>query len=157
MNIWTPLEERHLPEVDRIADLLHPDLPEGPHVFRNRLEVFPRGCLALGDPPMGYCIMHPYALGEVPRLNATIETPPNPTCLHIHDVAVLPEARGKGASAEAVRIALGVATEMGIDHLQLVSVHQTHPLWERLGFRESQSPAALHYGEGARYMTRGVR
>jgi GNAT superfamily N-acetyltransferase len=135
-----------LPEVAAIAALCHPDLPEPPEVFAERLALFPAGCwMAEG----GYAIAHPWA-GEAPALAARLGTLPEaPDHLFLHDVALRPAARGRGL----LPALLARLEALGLPEIRLVAVRGTRALWARHGFVPS-GPAKPGYGTGAEAMRR---
>lgn len=154
---WSPLGAGDLGGLCEIAALAHPDLPERVEVFGEKLRLFPAGCLkySLGGRMAGYGLAHPWELHSAPKLDAFLGAlPPEPGCVYIHDVALRPEARGRGAAAAFVRHAEGLARERGLRALALVSVYGTAPLWGRLGFRPDDGPDLAGYGKDARYMVR---
>jgi acetyltransferase (GNAT) family protein len=83
---------KDLPEVDRIADAVHTDLPERLEIFLEKFRLFPEGCFALEQDGklVGYGISHPWTLNEIPPLDSFYPI----QCLYLHDVAIIPEARG---------------------------------------------------------------
>jgi Acetyltransferase (GNAT) family len=94
---WRPLTQGDLPEVDRIADAVHTELPERLEIFLEKFRLFPGGCFALEQEGklVGYGISHPWTLNEIPPLDSFLKALPDPaTCLYLHDVAIIPEARG---------------------------------------------------------------
>lgn len=154
---WLPLAEGDLAALCAAAARLHPGLPERPEVFAEKLRLCPEGCrkLEAGGALAGYAIGHPWTLGSAPKLDAFLGAlPAAPDCFYIHDVAVLPAARGLGAAAAYVDYAAGLARGRGLRALALVSVYGTAPLWARLGFAPAAGPGLASYGPGAVYMTR---
>ncbi len=156
---WRPAAAKDLLDIQRIADQIHPDLHERPEVFAERLLLFPEGCFALvrNRRVVGYGLSHPWLLNSIPPLDQFLGSiPRSPECLLIHDVAVLPQARGQDAAGILVRLAAKLARKRGIPRLALVSVYGTLPLWTRLGFEVipngSLTDMLESYGESARYM-----
>ena len=154
-----PLLESDIDEVDRIAREIHPNLPERKDVFAEKAKLFPRGCykLVFEDRTAGYAISHPWKLFSIPPLDDFLEAlPHSPDCIYIHDVAVLPEARGHNVAGEFVSVISQVAREMHILHLSCVSVYGTDVLWARFGFRvvyeDEIAEKLVSYGESAKYM-----
>jgi GNAT superfamily N-acetyltransferase len=135
-----------LAEIATIAALCHPDLPEPPSVFAERLALFPAGCFAaLG----GYAIAHPWA-GEAPPLATLLRALPEaPDHLFLHDVALRPEARGHGL----LPALLARLDALGWPETRLVAVRGTRVLWERHGFAATGA-AKPSYGAGAVAMRR---
>jgi GNAT superfamily N-acetyltransferase len=87
--------------------------------------------------------------------------PPGADTLHIHDVALLPDQRGRGLGGAALKVLTGVAGRHGLLWLSLIAVHGTPPYWARYGFRDAApavtEPSSLaSYGADARYMARPV-
>lgn len=160
---WRPAHPSDLPAIGAIAARIHPDLPERPEVFAEKMRLYPDGCrvLVAGDEIAGYGLAHPWKQHQIPPLDHFLERlPEDADCLYVHDIAVLPDRRGGIARAYVTGIA-ELARASGITALALVSVYATRPLWERLGFRAVAADATLHaklacYGEGATYMLRDL-
>jgi ribosomal protein S18 acetylase RimI-like enzyme len=161
---WRPLRISDLPAISAIATRIHPDLPERPEVFAEKLRLYPDGCRVLvsGDAIGGYALAHPWTQHRIPQLDGLLERlPEDADCIYVHDVAVLPEFRG-GIARDYVATVEALARASNITTLALVSVYATRPLWERLGFRPVATDAELYaklasYGENATYMLRDVR
>ena len=156
--LWVPMTRADLPILDAIADSIHPTLPERLEVFAEKFELFPQGCFTLmhDGKAAGYGVSHPWKLFSIPPLDAFLEKiPADADCLYMHDVAVLPEARGHNASGLYVEKIRQVARGMGIEKLACVSVLGTSVLWARHGFRAADvpDPAKLEsYGKTPVYM-----
>jgi hypothetical protein len=156
---WVPLLNLDLHSVNQIADHVHTSLPERPDVFAEKLSLFPQGCrkLLLDNRSVGYGISHSWVLNSIPPLDEfLVALPPEPQCLYIHDVVVLPEARGHNASGLYVEYIKALAKVMHIQALALVSVYGTDVLWSRFGFQTILNPSLtkklLTYGATAKYM-----
>jgi hypothetical protein len=150
-----------LQAINRIADMVHVDLPERPEVFAEKLRLFPQGCFALvqGGGIVGYGISHPWILYNIPPLDTFLnELPLHSECLFIHDVVVLPQVRTRGFAVRLVQLLVGIALQQSIPFLALVSVYDTHPLWTRYGFKimsnQQLTNKFITYGATAKYMTR---
>jgi ribosomal protein S18 acetylase RimI-like enzyme len=157
--IWRPLREEDLQEIDRIADTVHTELPERPEVFMEKFHLYPQGCFALtqSNKVVGYGISHLWKLNDIPPLDAFLKTLPVPAaCLYLHDVAIMPSARGHNCAAGLIELLKTVAIAEGIGTMALVSVYGTDVLWGNLGFRETLDPRLSEklrtYGPTARYM-----
>ena len=158
---WRPATTSDLEAVQRIASVIHPDLSERPEILAEKLSLFPEGCFVLGKDSavFGYAFAHPWHLNDIPKLDSfLLSLPTDPECILIHDVAVLPQARGNRASESLVERISRLAKKQNVRVLALVSVYGSHLHWTRLGF-EVASDAALarklaSYGETARYMVR---
>jgi GNAT superfamily N-acetyltransferase len=127
-----------LPQVQILADTIHVGHPEDFHVLAERQRLYPQGCLMLteDEQAIGYALTHPWSLGEPPPLNGLLgELPAAPTTYYIHDVALRPEARGKGYAVQAADRLVAHARAAGFDNLSLVAVNGSRAFWERVGFR----------------------
>ena len=160
---WRRAQRTDLTAIHRIGEALHPSLPERPDVIAEKLHLFPPGCMVLCEASriVGYGLSHPWRLHDIPPLDTPLcALPTDPDCLFVHDVALLPEARGRGKLAGLLAHLTTVARERRLNHIALVSVYGTHVVWSRLGFTITDTPqlrAALQsYGPGARYMVRRI-
>lgn len=150
-------------DLDAVVDVqarVHTIALESRAVFASKRADFPAGTLVFerAGTVLGYGIFHPWMLDDIPALHALpFRTPERPDCLFIHDVALLPAARGCGAARALVAMARDEALARGLGWLALVSVYGTVPIWSRCGFapRVPAGGAAklVPYGETARYMT----
>jgi GNAT superfamily N-acetyltransferase len=160
---WRPARASDLSAISAIAARIHPDLPERPEVFAEKMRLYPDGSrvLAAEDEIAGYGLAHPWTQHRIPPLDGFLEQlPGNADCLYVHDVAVLPGFRG-GVAGDYVAAIEQLARASGIATLALVSVYATRPLWERLGFRAVTANAELRaklasYGDNATYMLRDL-
>lgn len=145
-----------LETVDLIGAAAHPEFPERPEVAAERLALFPAGCLCLGA-GLGYAIAVPTRPGSPPALDALLlELPADADCLHLHDVALIPEARGRGFGRALVAGLERIARDHGFRRLSLIAVHDTGAYWRGHGFAPAAvDPAPLAtYGAAAEYLTR---
>ena len=152
---WRAMQAADLDAAERIADVVHPDYPEDPAVFAERLRLFPRGCLILDDPPSGYTIAHPWRLGSPVKLNSLLGAlPAEPDTLFLHDIALLPAERGRGDAVHGVAALEAVAADLGLPTMSLVAVGRALSFWLARGFVAIAGPDVGSYGAGAKYMTR---
>jgi N-acetylglutamate synthase-like GNAT family acetyltransferase len=110
----------------------------------------------------GYLVSHPWPAGAVPALNSLLgEIPAGTTNWYIHDLALLPEARGGKAAGRIVAEIIEQAMRAGCTSLALVAVNDSAGFWRRQGFLEVHEPALdrklASYDDAARYMRRDVR
>jgi GNAT superfamily N-acetyltransferase len=135
---WRPMTPQDLTHVQALADAIHVSHPEDPEVLAERQRLYPQGCFMLVEDgrAIGYALTHPWRFAEPPRLNRLLGTVPSPaTTYYIHDVALLPEARGKGYAAQVMKRLLAHAREAGFNNLSLVAVNKSQLFWEKAGFR----------------------
>jgi len=160
---WRPMTVQDLAQVQVLADTIHLDHPEDAQVFAERLRLYPQGCLALEDDGrlIGYAVTHPWHFGAPPALDSLLRAiPADATTYYVHDVALLPEARGKGHAVQAGERLARHARDSGFSNLSLVAVNNSQPFWGRLGFRVATVPGLeaklLTYGPGAALMVRDL-
>lgn len=151
-----------LPVIGEIARQAHPLFPEAPEVFAEKQRLFEPFCFTLEsrNAVVGYCFAHPWRRHRVPALNRMLDSAPQSAdCLFLHDVALAPEARGKGASGRLVDILDGVARRHALGAITLVSLYGSDRLWNREGFvtTEIARSEISSYGATAVYMVRPVR
>lgn len=162
-----------LSAVRAVASRVHPDYPEDDAVFSERLRLYAAGCWVLdrretGDSRIGedrtggitgYIISHPWRHGDAPPLNTLLGALPDaPTTYYIHDIALLPEARGTGAAAAILATLLGRARSAHLGTLSLVAVNNSTAFWRRHGFEVVTTPILdeklKSYDRDARFMVR---
>ena len=156
---WRAMMQSDLPIVADMASSSHPDYPEDAAVFAERLELFPQGCAILecNGEVAGYHIAHPGRFGEpVPLDHFLGSIPDDADVLYLHDIALLPAARGSGAASAAVTNLKKLALRYDYDRLALVSVNQTSGFWRGHGFEpetgETINRQLAGYGGESSYM-----
>jgi ribosomal protein S18 acetylase RimI-like enzyme len=153
---------RDLSAATGIANLVHVDFPEDAAVFEERLKLYPPGCWVLGQGSdiAGYLVSHPWRFGTPPALNSQLgELPADASTYYIHDLTLLPAARGSGAASAIVRQILAHAMQRGFANVSLVAVSGSAPFWQTHGFRLKGDDADIRrelvsYGGDAHFMVR---
>lgn len=158
---WRAARTDDLEAIIRIAEHAHPDFPEDRAIFAERLALYPAGArlLEVDGAAAGYAICHPWAMDSLPALNTLLGAlPANPATLYLHDLALLPAARGTGAGRMAADHLAAHAQSAGFASMTLVAVNQSVPFWERMGFAVVEAKALADklesYGDDARMMIR---
>jgi GNAT superfamily N-acetyltransferase len=145
-----------LASVDRIADEVHPPhLTEPREAFESRLALGADVCFTLaqdGD-VFGYAVAHAWD-HTVPKLAAVLSPVSPVSTLWLHDLALLPSARGRGHADALVARLKEQATRAGLRTITLVAVNGTAPYWARRGFTRIGSGGLESYGDGAALMRR---
>ncbi|CAO3421035.1 N-acetyltransferase family protein [Azospirillum argentinense] len=182
---WRAMGPADLDRVMAIAEVVHPDYPEERAVFAERLALYPDGCAMAeafgaeafgaevsraeasgaeaGGPCIGYIVMHPGRLGVPPPLDSPLGALPEvPDCLYLHDVALLPAARGLGLGVAALERMNALAARQGFRWLALTSTPGARAFWDAQGFLPHDGGAGLavklaSYGGGMTYMTKPVK
>lgn len=157
------MEEKDLAAVVKIADVVHVDYPEDEAVLSEKFKLYSKGCflLEMDGEAIGYFISHPWMFKELPTLNKMLESiPADPTTFYIHDIALLPAARGTGASSAIMKIITEHANVGGFNNMSLTAVNDSIPFWQKQGFVVEDDPvlaAKLRtYDDDARFMFRSL-
>ena len=155
------MSQADLPAALAIADIVHPRYPEDPAIFAERLALYPAGCLVLmqGEDRIGYIVSHPWTYGAPPALNSLLGALPlPPTTYYIHDIALLPRARGTGAARTVIAWLVDRAEASGLPNLSLIAVNDSVAFWQLHGFAETSDSALdkklRSYDDSARFMVR---
>ena len=144
---WRAMTTLDLPAVEAIAARVHPAFPEDVTVFAERQRLYPDGTLL------------PWRFGALPALNSLLGAiPADADTYYLHDLALLPAARGTGAAAMVVGDILRHARLGGFASASLVAVNGSLPFWYKHGFREVPAPDLAEklasYEQAARLMAR---
>ncbi|WP_255326214.1 N-acetyltransferase [Sphingobium sp. EM0848] len=145
-----------LPAVKAISDAVHGAYTESESIYAERLALYPSGCLILeGDGmPIGYLIAHPWHSRTPPPLNIPLGAiPADADTYYLHDIALLPAARGNGAGVQATILAMSEAGKAGFDTITLMAVNGADRFWASQGFSPVADQPAL-YGPEAQFMWR---
>lgn len=138
-----------LAAVNAVADVVHVNYPEDPAVFANRLDLFAPGCLMAEEDGrvLGYCIAHPGVVDDPPPLDTVLAgLPAVADCLYIHDVALLPAARGRHLGVALARLLENVARAHGFGRMALTAVNNSDGFWGALGYETRACAKLASYG-----------
>ena len=161
---WRKLSLNDMENLVRVANIIHPDLPESIEVFSERVKLFPEGCLALvanyggREELCGYVISHPIIRRRPPPLNSLLgEISPAADQYYIHDLAIMPNARGLGLAQVCMDEISTIAARFSTTCL--VSVYGSASFWGRFGFAPGGTDYVLEqklrdYGDDAIYLER---
>lgn len=158
-DAWRPMTAADLTAVERIGETVHPQYPEDPGVLADRQRLYPEGCFVLmrGQGSHGYAFAHPWRLGQPPKLNTRLDRlPDDADTFYLHDVALLPAARGLGFGDAIVDLLLPQARRFA--SWSLIAVGRSAPFWHRHGFMPARYGAIretlLSYGPEAQLLVR---
>lgn len=159
---WRPMLMADTIKVCAIGDEVHAAYPESDEVFLERWQLWPRGCHVLESTVgiIGYCVSHPWRRRHPPELNVPLGAlPESPETYYVHDVALLPAARGLGAGAALTAKLETHARALGLTEMALIAVYDAQHYWARHDFRPVLDDPALtaktaSYSTGATYMER---
>ena len=151
---WRPMRADDLPTVVAISDVVHGDFTEPLETFADRFAHYPAGCAMFerDGTPLGYLISHPWPRDAAPpKLGAILGVIPAADSYYLHDIALLPAARGSGAGATATAFAVRQAEIEGCRDVRLVAVHGADSYWHAQGFEYVEADP---YGPGSHLMQR---
>jgi len=159
---WRPMHAGDIDDVVRVAASAFPHHFEGRACFAEGFRLFPDGCFVLASGPtvQGYLIAYPWPLRSIPPLNSLLhQLPAELDTWYLHDLALHPEARGRGYSRPILDSLAASALRRGVHAIALVSVNASLRFWKSMGFAEVRAEADLarkleSYGEGSHYMIR---
>ena len=159
---WREMSLSDIDSLTRVATEIHPDLPESDQIFAERVKLFPEGCLALVEGESvelsGYVISHPIRRRQPPALDSFLtEIASDADQYYIHDLAILPRARGRGLAQECIEKIFAIAKRYPTT--SLVSVYGTASFWGRYGFVQVEIDKGLEkkllaYGDDVMYLER---
>lgn len=152
-----------LAAVSAIAGKVHPGFFEADAVLAEKHTLYRNGCyiLDVAEKPAGYVLSHPFTLGSLPALDTLLGAlPPEPDTFYIHDLALLPVARGVKAAGKIVAALTKHAEAMGFPTMSLVAVNGSVPFWKKQGFvveeRAELAEKLAGYEADARYMVKAL-
>jgi len=140
---WRPMRSDDLAAVQVISDAVHPGFFEAPAVLAEKYRLYPAGCFVLqsGGDLLGYVFTHPWRTGELPALNRLLgRLPDDAGSFYVHDLALLPGARGTGAAGAIVARLADYAVAAGFAEMSLVAVNGSAAFWNRQGFVVVDAP-----------------
>ena len=156
---WRAMTAADLPAMIRISDEVHGIYTEPEAVLAERLRLYPAGCLTLerDGTVTGYLIAHPWHRDIPPSLGKALGAiPADADTFYLHDLALLPAARGSGAGQAATAFVLQLARAAGFADVTLMAVNGADGFWARQGFHYADSTQASSYGEGTFLMRQSV-
>ena len=159
MSGWRGMTEGDLSDVVAISDAVHGVFTEPREVFAERLMLYPEGCRIFeADGAVGgFLVTHPWHAGAVPKIGALLGELPNAAQVYyLHDIALLPVTRGKGAGGAAMAFVLEQAVAAGCETIRLVAVNGADSYWAAQGFAFADAEGEGPYGPGSYLMARSV-
>ena len=161
-GIWRPMGPDDLPLVSAISDTVHGRYSETLAIYTERLALYPAGCLMfeLAQEPVGYLVSHPWRSDNPPGLNMPLGAlPVQPDCYYLHDIALLPSARGSGAGSAAMAFVEERARAEGLQVITLIAVNGADSFWAMQGFayvEDAAGQGTRSYGAGSYFMQRVI-
>lgn len=162
--VWRAMTGADLDAVFAIANVVHPGFFEAAEVLAEKFALYPVGCrlLEVAGQASGYVLSHPWRLGALPELNALLGAiPAGADSFYIHDLALLPQARGAGAAGAIIAELTAQARGEGFATMSLVAVNNSLAFWTGQGFVAEDRPDLADklagYEEAARYMVKKLK
>ncbi len=152
---WREMRATDLDAVVAISDAVHGAFTEPRTVYAERLDLYPAGCRVYerDGAIAGFLVTHPWHSGAVPKLGALLGEIPAPAEIYyLHDIALLPGARGVGAGAEATAFVEEQARRAACREIRLVAVNGADSYWRTQGFEEIAPGQTGPYGPGSYLM-----
>ena len=149
------MREGDLAAVSAISDAVHGRFTEPVAVYAERLALYPEGCRVLEQDGavIGYLISHPWHRDAPPKLGAMLGAiPADADSYYLHDIALLPAARGSGAGRAALDFIRAEARALGFSDIALMAVGGADRYWTKQGFAYVPCDIGPSYGEDAYLM-----
>ncbi|MEV8441873.1 GNAT family N-acetyltransferase [Actinosynnema sp. NPDC051121] len=113
--------------------------------------------LDVGESVRGYLIALPYPRFRFPELDRVEETVFRSSNLHLHDISIAKEIRGRGWAKRLLRHLTDTARSTGYEQISLVAVGGTTGFWSAHGYRaHPEVSLSRTYGPDAIYMSRVI-
>ncbi|MGC4250175.1 MAG: GNAT family N-acetyltransferase [Sphingobium sp.] len=161
---WRPMKDSDIAAVSTISDAVHGPFTEDADIYAERLALYAAGCFVLERQGRvsGYLVTHPWTAAAPPALNERIGAiPADADCYYLHDLALLPDARGGGAGSAAMRCVVQAARAAGQAAIVHMAVGGAEAFWGKQGFddisRELDPEKRASYGPDAVFMRRMIR
>lgn len=144
---WRAMTANDLAEVQRISDLIHPDYPERDDVVAEKLMLSPSTHFMAVDESgvaRGYAAAYPWITNDMPKLDTFIRKLPDKSeVLYIHDVALLPSARGGPLVPDLLKRLSKAARVQNLVGFTLAAMYGSETAWFRHGFWRVQAKGKL--------------
>jgi GNAT superfamily N-acetyltransferase len=153
------MREADLAAVSAISDAVHGRFTEPVAVYAERLALYPSGCRVLerDGEVAGYVIAHPWHRDVPPKLGAMLGgIPADADAYYLHDIALLPDARGSGVGKAALDFARAQARALGLSDIALMAVGGADRFWAARGFAYVPRDVDPSYGADAYLMLGAV-
>ncbi|MEU8435011.1 GNAT family N-acetyltransferase [Streptomyces sp. NPDC029216] len=135
-------------------------LSEGRAALETRGRVSPATCFALHHARglAGYVLAFPYPADRCPDLLRPERTVHRSHNLHLHDIVVAEDLRGRGYGRTLLHHLSGTARAAGYRRISLVAVSGMETFWAARGYRpHDEVTPPPHYGGNAVYMSRTLK
>lgn len=135
-------------------------ISEGRAPLESKVRASPATCLALdvGGRTAGYLLALPYPPSAYPELSRGEETVFRSANLHLHDLVIAHDLRGRGLGRRMLGRLTADAVRQGYEQISLVAVGGSHTFWSACGFRAHEGAVEPGgYGPNSVYMSLALR
>lgn len=161
---WRPMRQSDRDDVGRIGNGVHLAHQEDPDVLIERQALSPEGCHVFETDEgalVGYLLSHPWIFAVPPSLDSFLGSlPEDSDSWYIHDLVLLPEARGHRAGEIILDQITTHARQKNFKSLSLIAISGADRYWSRLGFvslsTETLDLKLASYGNNALFMYRSL-
>lgn len=156
---WRPMQADDLAAVSAISDAVHGAYTEPLAVYAERLDLYPDGCRIFerDGAVAGYLVTHPWHRHSPPKLGALLGAiPGDANTYYLHDIALLPTARGTGAGRAALDFVVDHARALGFADVTLMAIGGADRFWAAQGFAYVPRAVDRSYGAGAHRMRMAI-
>ena len=141
------MRRNDLPFIMRIQQCCyHAIVPESQAVMESKLTIGPECCFVCeeGNQVVGYLLGHPWRSDSVIALHMELkELPSECNCLYLHDMAVLPEMRGRRIGEQLLYRFETEALRRKMRHTLLVAVQGAETFWQRMGYQQKNDTDSI--------------
>lgn len=115
--------------------------PEPLEVMQSKWHVAPKWCFVIEEDKkiLGYVLAHPWQKGCAPKLDVVLdeETPQvtDADCLYLHDMAISPDAQGKGVAGRLISHLLSLFKNDDYKGIGLIAIQNAASFWQHQGFK----------------------
>ncbi len=143
-----------------------PNMIETESVIRTRLERSSDSAWVIENKDKtlcGYLVAYRSMLGKLTALDTAFKIPPQPDCLYLHDLAILPIFQNQKLGQQLVELAHQFALKEKLFYSALISVQNTALFWQKRGYQiwnkldDVQLAYLKTYQTPAYYMVRHVK
>jgi GNAT superfamily N-acetyltransferase len=135
-------------------------ISEGRAPLESKVRASPDTCLALdvGGRTAGYLLALPYPPSAYPELSRGEQTVFRSANLHLHDLVIAADLRGRGLGRRMLGRLTADAARQGFERISLVAVGGSHTFWSAAGFRAHEGAVdSGGYGPDSVYMSLPLR
>ncbi|MFF6958219.1 GNAT family N-acetyltransferase [Streptomyces sp. NPDC008317] len=131
-------------------------LSEGRAALESKAWASPTTCFVLDVEQRlaGYLLALPYPVSQAPDLARGEEVVFRSRNLHVHDLVIAEDLRGRGLGKRLLHHLTGRALRQGYEQMSLVAVGGSHTFWAANGFvAQKEVVNSESYGAGSVYMS----